>query len=153
MSDTEIVYHLVFILFSYCVIYPPTEFVSTGLTLNQLFAHFLGSEEIEFVQYHIRRTCFTLVAHSFLPFLYVFFYYFKFDHIFEYGVDNVLKFMGWNSFALFALTVPTVTIGIAYYWYQNDWQNHPIAKNLQKYCNSGNEWDRVAADVNAEFRR
>lgn len=153
MSDTEIVYHLVFILFSYCVIYPPIEFVSTGLTINQLFAPFLGSEDIEFVQYHLRRTCLTLVTHSLLPFLYVFFYYFKFDHIFEVNIENVLRFVGWNSFVLFALTVPAVALAIVYLWSRDDWNNHPIAKNLQKYCNSGDNWDRVAADVNAEYRR
>lgn len=154
MSDTEIVYHLVFLLFSYCVIYPPTEFVSTGLTINQLFSHFLGSEDIEFVQYHIRRTCLTLITHSFLPFLYVLFYYLKFEYIFEYGIDNnVLKFAFWNAFVIFAFTVPAIALAIAYYWYRNEWTNHPMVKNIQKYCNSGDVWDRVAADVNAEFRR
>lgn len=153
MSETEIVYHLVFLLFSYCIIYPPTEFVSIGLTINQLFAHLLGSEEIEFVQYHIRRTCLTLVAHSLLPFLYIVSYYFKFDYIFESSTDNAFKFICWNTFVVFALIVPVFAIVIAYYWYQNDWRNHPIARNLQKYCNRGTEWDRVAADVNAEFRR
>lgn len=153
MTDTEIVYHLVFILFSYCVIYPPTEFVSTGLTINHLFAHFFGSEDIEFVQYHLRRTCLTLVAHSLLPFIYVFCYYFKFEYIFVTETENILRFAGWNAFVLFAVTVPIVSLAVLYAWSRNDWSGHPIAKNLQKYCNSGDNWDRVAADVNAEYRR
>lgn len=153
MSDTEIVYHLIFILFSYCVIYPPTEFESTGLTLNQLFSRFLGSEDIEFIQYHIRRTFLTLIAHSLLPFFYVLFYYFKFDYVFESSYENVLKAVCWNSFVVIAFLLPIIALAIAYCWYKNDWKNHPITKNLQKYCNHGIEWDRVAADVNAEFRR
>lgn len=153
MSDTEIVYHLVFILFSYCVIYPPTEFVSTGLTINHLFSHFLGSEDIEFVQYHLRRTCITLVAHALLPFIYVILYYVKFEYLFETNTQHVWHFAAWNAFVIFALTVPIVSAVIAYLWSKDDWKQHPIAKNLQKYCNSGGNWDRVAADVNAEYRR
>lgn len=153
MSDTEFVYHLIFLLFSFCVIYPPTEFVALGLTINNIFASFLGSEDIEFVQYHLRRTSLTVVAHTLLPIIYIECYYLKFDHILEYNTEFYLKFLLWNSFVIFSFVLPIISIGIIWYWLKNDWECHPIVQNIKKYCNSGENWDRLAADINAEFRR
>lgn len=153
MSETEFVYHLIFLLFSFCIIYPPTEFVSIGLTINHIFGTLLGAEDIEFVQYHLRRTCFTLIAHTFLPFLYITFYYLKFDDVIEYDANLFIQFMCWNSLVIFSLISPMIGIGCVYYWWRNDYERHPIVNNLRKYCNNDNNWERAAADVNAEFRR
>jgi len=60
-------YTLFYLLMSGCIIYPPTEFVSAGLTVKDVFANWLGSENEFFIQYHIRRSVATLLLHSTLP--------------------------------------------------------------------------------------
>jgi len=60
-------YTLFYFLMSGCIIYPPTEFVSAGLTIKDVFANWLGSENEFFIQYHIRRSVATLLLHSALP--------------------------------------------------------------------------------------
>jgi hypothetical protein len=62
-----IFYTLFYLLMSGCIIYPPTEFVVAGLTIKDIFAYWLGSENEFFIQYHIRRTAITLFIHSMLP--------------------------------------------------------------------------------------
>lgn len=154
MSEAEFVYHCIFFIFSFGIVYPPAEFVSIGLTINHIFASILGSEDIEFVQYHLRRTCLTLIVHAFLPLIYICFYYLKFNVLLEYdAIDAPITFLVWNSLVAFALFAPTAASGLVFYWHQNDWDKHPIVNNLRKYCNADKQWERVAADVNAEFRR
>jgi hypothetical protein len=60
-------YSLAYLLFSSCIIYPPNEFISAGLTIKNIFANLLGNENEYFVQYHIRRSIVTLLVHSILP--------------------------------------------------------------------------------------
>ena len=57
----------IYILLALCVIFPPTEFCSAGLTVEGIFSHFLGDENLNFVEYHLRRSTLTLVAHCCLP--------------------------------------------------------------------------------------
>lgn len=154
MSEAEFVYHCIFFMFSFGIVYPPTEFVSIGLTINHMFVSLLGSAEIEFVQYHLRRTCLTQIAHAFLPLFYIVIYYLKFGVLFQYdATDAPLTFLVWNSLVLLALLAPTIASGLVFYWQKNNWDNHPIVNNLRKYCNADKQWERIAADVNAEFRR
>lgn len=69
-------YTLFYILMSGCIIYPPTEFVSAGLTIKDIFSNWLGSENEFFVQYHIKRSIITLFIHSMLPFgKYIYFFF------------------------------------------------------------------------------
>lgn len=154
MTETEFAYHCIFFIFSFGIIYPPTEFVSIGLTINHIFASLLGSEEIEFVQYHLRRTCLTQIVHAFLPLVYISCYYLKFGILLEYNaLDAPLTFLVWNAIVLFAVLAPAIASSLVFYWHRNDWENHPIVSNLRKYCNADKQWERIATDVNAEFRR
>lgn len=154
MSEAEFAYHCIFFIFSFGIVYPPTEFVSIGLTINHIFGTILGSEDIEFVQYHLRRTCLNVIVHTFLPLFYILIYYLKFDTLLEYdAIDSPLTFIVWNTLVILAFVAPTIASGVVFYWNKNDWNNHPIVTNLQKYCNADKQWERVAADVNAEFRR
>lgn len=151
MQETEFVFSLVFTLFAVGIIYPPTEFQSIGLTINNVFGSFLGSVDIEFVQYHLRRTCLTLFIHSILPLLYVTCYYFKFGDLIEYDVVFLSKFLLWNSFVLFAIVLPVVAICFIFHWWKDGFENHPLAQNLRKY--NRDSWIQAAVDINAEFRR
>ncbi|XP_031763424.2 E3 ubiquitin-protein ligase TM129 isoform X2 [Galleria mellonella] len=64
----DVLLTLFYVLFSICVIYPPTEFVSAGFTIAQLFENYLGSENTNFIGYHMKRITITALIHSTLPF-------------------------------------------------------------------------------------
>lgn len=151
MQEAAFVFSLVFTLFAFGIIYPPTEFESIGLTINNVFATYLGPIDIEFVQYHLRRTCLTLFVHTILPVLYVICYHFKFGDLFENNVDFLPHFLVWNLFVIFAFILPIISAALIYYWCKNDYANHPLAKNLQKYNHQN--WRQAAVDINAEYRR
>lgn len=151
MQEAEFVFSLVFTLFAFGIIYPPTEFESIGLTINNVFSTFLGSIDIEFVQYHLRRTCLTLFIHTLLPVIYVLCYRLKFGNLIEYNTEFFPNFVAWNSFVIFAFILPIISAGIIYIWCKNDYSNHPIAKTLQKYNHQS--WLQAAVDINAEYRR
>lgn len=38
-------------------------------------------------------------------------------------------------------------------WFRGGWENHPICKNLLKFCNNDTNWIAIAADISVEFRR
>ncbi|XP_055315677.1 E3 ubiquitin-protein ligase TM129 [Sitodiplosis mosellana] len=149
MQEAEFVFSLVFALFAFGIIYPPTEFESIGLTINNIFGTFLGTIEIEFVQYQLRRTCLTLFIHTILPTLYCVCYHLKFGDLIEYDVRSFPKFILWNSFILFAIVLPIISAGIIYYWWKNNYAMHPIIQNLRKYGNG----QQAAIDINTEYRR
>ena len=65
---TVYIFTVFYILLSACIIYPPIEFVSAGITIKDIFASWLGSENEFFIQYHIKRSIATLFVHSMLPF-------------------------------------------------------------------------------------
>ena len=67
MSEVDAVYSVAYVLLSICLIAPPTEFVSLGLTVQNVLAGYLGSEDMNFIYYHIKRTTATLIFHSLLP--------------------------------------------------------------------------------------
>ena len=67
MTSPEAFFSVFYVLFSVCLIAPPTEFVAAGLTVQNLLANFLGSEKLNFVYYNIKRTAATVVFHSLLP--------------------------------------------------------------------------------------
>lgn len=151
MQEAEFVFSLVFALFAFGIIYPPTEFESIGLTINNVFQTFLGSIDIEFIQYQLRRTCLTLFVHSILPTLYIFCYSFKFGNLIEYDAQLFPKFILWNSFVIFAIILPVISAGIIYYWCKNEYAMHPLTQNLRKY--NRDNWLQAAIDINAEYRR
>ena len=67
MESFDIIFTIGYLLISMCFVAPPTEFVSAGVTIQNLCSSFLGSEDLNFVYYHIKRTTTTLVVHALLP--------------------------------------------------------------------------------------
>ncbi|XP_046384400.1 E3 ubiquitin-protein ligase TM129 [Ischnura elegans] len=139
---------LFYLLFSICFIFPPSAFVSAGITVQDIFSKWLGSENEQFIQYNIRRTSATVLSHSFLPLGYVI------------GLTqcwNSGSFVRENTLLVLFSTVASVIPLVAGYhvwvWYKNDWGGHPIAKTLSRYSNAPNNWKSVASDINVEFRR
>lgn len=153
MNESEVIYNLLFALISYCIIYPPMEFVEIGLTITKVFKNVFGNEEIEFIEYHQRRCTFTFVAHTLIPFAYTVLYLLNFENVWATEGDNVLKYMVWNSFIITSLLMPLFGLGIGFIWYRNNWNNHPISVILKKYSNNDNNWRSVATSINDEFRR
>ncbi|KAK2192871.1 hypothetical protein NP493_21g07019 [Ridgeia piscesae] len=150
MASVQLVYTVAYVLISICLIAPPTEFVSAGLTVQNVLSNFLGSENMNFIYYHIRRTTATLLFHSILPLgyclgLWVF-----------VGINFVQLWstsLYWQLFIITSILLPCCAALIALYWWRNKWANHPIAKLLQAHAPDGSTWQAVASAINIEFRR
>ena len=67
MATEVLIFTMLYGLFAVCLVLPPKEFISSGLTIQHTFVSFLGSEELQFIQYHIRRTTITVIIISLLP--------------------------------------------------------------------------------------
>ena len=65
--ESELIFTLVYCVVAVCFILAPKEFQTAGLTVQSLFASYLGSEDFDFVRYHIKRTTATVLVHSFIP--------------------------------------------------------------------------------------
>ncbi|OXU32031.1 hypothetical protein TSAR_004329 [Trichomalopsis sarcophagae] len=152
MSSSFFFYSLTYILLSACVIYPPNEFVSAGLTIKSIFAELLGSESETFVQYHIRRSIATLLIHSVIPFGYLL------GLVMTGNVDAVEVIIGnenpwWMVLIACSLVGPLFALYKVLQWSSDGWETHPIARSLAVYCNNNTTWLSAASDINIEFRR
>ena len=67
MESPELTFTFAYIVFAFCFVFTPNEFRSAGLTVQNLFSSSLGSEDVGFTQYHIKRTSITVLVHSALP--------------------------------------------------------------------------------------
>ena len=68
MESQDLIVTVIYVLIAMCFVAPPTEFVSAGITVQNICSCLLGSETMFFIQYHIKRTTVTLLIHSLLPF-------------------------------------------------------------------------------------
>lgn len=152
METPELSFTLAYIVFCLCFVFTPNEFRSAGLTVQNLFSSWLGSEDVGFVQYHIRRSSVTLLVHSGLPLG----YYLGMcvaapEKRMEY-VHQVSE--GWKVFLLVAVSVHMACWTIVMYWSSGNWQNHPISHTLQIHARPPHvSWGSVASSLNTEFRR
>ena len=67
MDSPELSFTLFYVVLALCFVFTPTEFRAAGITVQRVFAAWLGSEHAGFVQYHVRRTSVTALVHSALP--------------------------------------------------------------------------------------
>ncbi|XP_041847173.1 E3 ubiquitin-protein ligase TM129 isoform X3 [Melanotaenia boesemani] len=67
MESPELSFTLAYVVFALCFIFTPNEFRAAGLTVQNVFGSWLGSEDVGFIQYHLRRTSITILVHSALP--------------------------------------------------------------------------------------
>ncbi|KAG6447827.1 E3 ubiquitin-protein ligase TM129 [Manduca sexta] len=132
---------LFYLIFSIGIIYPPTEFVSAGFTIAQLFENYLGSENVNFIGYHMKRTTITALIHSSLPLGYVFCLW--------CGGENGSWMLA--SAAATAL-IPLLMCYKLLCWWEHDKTKHPIVKTLLPYVMPGTDWRVTAANLNVEFR-
>ncbi|XP_026745061.1 E3 ubiquitin-protein ligase TM129-like [Trichoplusia ni] len=137
----DVLLTLLYLLLSMCVVYPPNEFISAGFTIAQLFESFLGSENMNFIGYHMKRTTITALIHSALPLGYIVF-------MLCAGERNA-----WLPAAAAATAIiPLLMCYRLLCWWENDQAKHPVVKCLLPYVTPGIDWRVVAANLNVEFR-
>lgn len=139
--------------FTFCIffIFPTREFVSLGITVEGLFDWILKSEHENFILYHIRRTSLTLLIHAALPLGFVV----SIELFTDTGLGYMLYSYGiWmNAFVIFSFLFPALAAALVLYWSkQGTWDNHPIVKTLQKFCDPNTTWQQLASDISAEYR-
>lgn len=137
----DVLITLFYTLFSICVVYPPTEFVAAGFTIVQLFETFLGSESMNFVMYHMKRTTITALIHTALPLGYVL-------CLLASGDRNEWLPAAAAATALFPLAMCYRLLC----WWEYDQIKHPVVKALLPYVTPGIDWRVVACNLNCDFR-
>lgn len=172
--SSEIAYTLFYTLLTICIIYPPIEFVSAGLTIPIMFSKVLGSEEEQFVRYHIKRSSLTLLVYSLLPLGYilglllfvvqenvriltvskVLYQAYRTCVLFQESLTELFeRSIFWQIFTTTSIVIPLFALYCIKNWSSNDWTQHPIVCNLTKFSNNNSNWQTVASDINREYRR
>ncbi|CDQ82497.1 E3 ubiquitin-protein ligase TM129 isoform 3-T3 [Salvelinus alpinus] len=151
MDRPEVTFSLAYIVLAFCFVFTPNEFRSAGFTVQNLFSGWLGSEDIGFIQYHVRRTSVTLLVHSTLPLGY-------YMGMCIAAPEKYLAYVhlisdGWRAFFTLSLALQLFSWVLVIYWSRHKWGNHPISQNLKAHALPQSGWGAVASSVNTEFRR
>lgn len=142
-----------YLIFCFCFVFPPSAFISIGLTVANILDSWLGSEDLQFVQYQLKRSTSTMIIHSVLPLG-----YFGGLALSE-GIYALLALIqnsySWLVFFNLCLLLPLFTTANVFLWTSANWQTHPLVRSLSKYAanNSSGQWEDVASEINTEFRR
>lgn len=152
MESPELSFTLAYIVFSLCFVFTPNEFRSAGLTVQNLFSSWLGSEDVGFIQYHVKRSSVTVLVHSALPLGY---YMGMCIAAPEKNLGYIHQVSeGWRTFLLLSLCLQLASWTLVIYWSRCHWHNHPISRALQAHAQPPNSsWGSVATSINTEFRR
>lgn len=139
-----------YIVFSFCFVFPPSAFISAGLTVPSIFDSWLGSEDVQFVTYQFRRALATIMVHSLLPLGYFG------GLVLTAGLSVLVALLQnplWKIILGFSVMLPAWAAVKVALWWISDWQTHPLIKCLASYADSGRHWTDVASEINTEFRR
>ena len=161
-SELAIVTFL-YLLVAFLVILPPSELISAGFSLQNLFSYFFAeSEAMSFVRYHIKRISIKYLVHSCLPlgYLCVLLYFCDWSQ----GFSTALVALFTRTSILLRLSVvscvfiPLVTSLIVFRWHINDCFHHPLVRQLRLFIQTNNQaqeatWHTVESSINTEFRR
>ncbi|CAL8302875.1 unnamed protein product [Arctogadus glacialis] len=152
MESPDMTFTLAYIVFTFCFVFTPNEFRSAGLTVQNLFSSWLGSEDIGFIQYHVKRSSLTLLVHSSIPLGY-------YAGMCIAAPEKNLPYInqvsaGWQAFLGLSLCLQLLSLGLIFYWSRRHWSNHPISRALQVHTGpQWAGWGAVATSINTEFRR
>ncbi|MBN3276634.1 TM129 ligase, partial [Polyodon spathula] len=151
MERPEVTFTLAYVVFVVCFVFTPNEFRSAGVTVQNLLSGWLGSEDLGFIHYQIKRTSATVLVHSVLPLGYYIGMCFA-------APDKNLYFVhiaseGWQLYFAAAIALPVMSSILVFYWSCNKWGNHPIARTLADHALPQSGWRAVASSINTEFRR
>ncbi|XP_071386386.1 E3 ubiquitin-protein ligase TM129 isoform X2 [Centroberyx affinis] len=152
MESPEVTFTLAYIVFALCFVFTPNEFRSAGLTIQNLFSSWLGSEDIGFIQYHVKRTSITILVHSTLPLGY---YMGMCIAAPEKNLGYIHQVSdSWQVFLLISFCLQLASWTLIIYWSRHHWSNHPISRALQAHSLPPHSaWGTVATSINTEFRR
>nr|XP_022346006.1 E3 ubiquitin-protein ligase TM129-like [Crassostrea virginica] len=146
----NVIFTIGYLFFVLCFVAPPSEFVSAGLTIQNVLSEYLGSEQLHFIEYHMKRTAITLLIHSFLPLG-----YYVGIGLFSPGLGLFTPWnvgLLWKVYLAASLSVVLTCCLLFYLWTRKKYDSHPIAKELALLGN-GSSWRAVASSINVEFRR
>ncbi|GFR96538.1 E3 ubiquitin-protein ligase TM129-like [Elysia marginata] len=149
--DTTVLVTIVYCFFAGIFVAPPTEFVSAGITIQNLLSGWLGSEDFNFIYYHIKRTSATVIAHSFIPLGYYLSLGLFAPEQTLFSLDQVEA--GWLLFLVISLLLPGLSCICVLYWHRKKWDYHPLARQLSLLGDANSTWRSVASSINVEFRR
>ncbi|CAH8612415.1 unnamed protein product [Schistosoma rodhaini] len=130
----DVLYTLLFGLLVFCIMAPTTEFISAGVTLENLFNRFLGNESQYFVQYHLKRTVMVRLFSSSLVFLYFMFMQFLSKNVavsapnisFPFTIWDVILWIGIGGLSIIGSHTYLV-------WYgSGTWYGHPTILSLKQ---------------------
>jgi hypothetical protein len=152
-----------YILIVFIIILPPSELITAGFSIENIFSYFLvETEEISFIRYHIKRISIKHLVHSLLPFGYVLLLLYYSD--WSSGLINACLNLFTQTFIILriilfiCLLLPIVTSFIVFRWHINDCYMHPIVRQLRLFIQTNNPqqeqtWHTVESSINTEFRR
>jgi hypothetical protein len=159
-SDLFIITFL-YILVAFIIILPPSELISAGLSIENIFSYFLTeSEEITFIRYHIKRISIKYLVHGLLPLGYILLLLYNCD--WSSGIFNAILILFTQTpiilrlILFLCLIIPIVTSLIVLRWHINDCYFHPIVRQLRLFIQTNNPeqtWHTVESSINTEFRR
>lgn len=152
MASEEIIFfHLMYILFTYCALYPPQEFLNVGLSVDKICAALVTfpPEQTQFVQFHKYRTTANQLFHSILPLLYFGVYDLYFTDLVGHQ-PHWLVAACWSCIRWASVLGPLALAASTVYKWKSD--RHPLMVEMAKYCVQGQSWPDVAASINTEYR-
>merc|ERR550519_190369 len=138
-------------------IYQSKEFSGAGLSPEVFLSYndWIGSEELRFFTYHMKRTAGSMVIHSLLPAGYLLGYSY-FTSIIDRNYPTMSHFWtAWPvfyNFLLLSALLPLMAASIVWLWSLNGWERHPFVSKMRLYASSS-VWQQVRADIETEFRR
>lgn len=154
----HIIYGIIFVMLFFFTIFPTAEMESVGLTVDHLCSRYL-SADTDYVMYQLKSTSVKLLIHSAMPFIYVLFIWLMMwanpdEMMVVQRQPSPLGETVWDVFCSAAGTLLIVAAVTVFYWAQDGWSNHPIAKQLQLLTSATlPDWRSVATNINDEYRR
>jgi hypothetical protein len=143
-------YNLIYFLFAFFLVYPPTEIQLLGFSIPTLFASSLGSEQLVFIHHQIARICLTVFIHGLLPLGYYIFIGLNWPDANLFDMNAVSVY--WRVFFLISVSIAAGVTTLVYYWRMDNFKNHPLATCLS-HGDQGRDWRHAANQINVEFRR
>jgi len=174
-----LVYTLFYMIVSACFILRTNEFVSNGLTVESLFDTVIDKEYNNFILHHIKRTSYSIIVHSSLPFgwcitlnLYYYIQYIIIKHNLKYVYNFSSKWVYFLVYLLGTLIVndsEKAFVSVYFYelillsllpiiyrfsvvskWKSNNWANHPLSIILSRY--NSVDWTLIAQNISTEYQ-
>lgn len=164
-SAQEILYTILFCLFTFCTVYPPLGFIAAGLTIENIFGRLLGSENMFFFEYHIRRTSLLRVVWSSFILVYYVVMRCLLETVAQASPNIGRPFTVWDVVLWLGIaSITSIGLHTYYAWYSNGtWSGHPTVRSLKLLVRDGTQfdsqgsfperWRAVISNINAECRR